>query len=192
MAEITEKTCEACMRALPLSDFRKHGQGFSKNCRSCLTPYKSQVGETKRCLLCGEVKLRSEFGFSSGVHGPLTRSYCRPCASVKSMAWRDRNADKARNAHLQRNYGITLDQYQEMLRQQNGLCAICGRLPGETRPDQGRAQGRPVRPLLAVDHDHATGKVRGLLCLPCNRGIGFLEDSIEIVRSALKYLENRN
>lgn len=189
MASANKKTCRRCKANLPIAEFNVYGARVAATCRSCANPYLSQRGDTKACAACGEVKPRSEFGVTQGALGPRSRSYCGQCSSAKAMAWRDRNSDRARDSYLRRQYGITLDKYRELLTQQNGVCAICGKLPGETRPDQGRSQGRPVRPLLAVDHDHATGKVRGLLCLPCNRGIGFLEDDIETVRSALKYLE---
>lgn len=142
----------------------------------------------RQCNKCGEVKPYSDFSPRPTSAGPVPRSDCKRCLSKKSLLWRDRNHTKARNAYLVRTYRITLEDYDELLRQQNGVCAICSKPPGETRPDQGRKQGRPVRPLLAVDHDHASGKIRGLLCLPCNRGIGFLEDSVETVASALEYL----
>lgn len=104
------------------------------------------------------------------------------------MEWRDRNPDRVRDADLRRKYGITLADYRDLLERQGGVCAICQKPPGESRPGQGRVQGRPVRPLLAVDHDHETGKVRGLLCIPCNRGIGFLEDDPQIISRAADYL----
>jgi len=111
------------------------------------------------------------------------------------MEWNDKNWDKARDAHLRRQYGITLEHYERLFAQQNGVCAICGDPPGLGNTNLGRKgerrQGRPTRPLLAVDHDHVTGKVRGLLCIPCNRGIGFLKDSADVIRFALKYLEER-
>lgn len=78
-----------------------------------------------------------------------------------------------------RSYGIDCDGFERMLAEQKGLCAIC-----ETSPDP----NHPVKHkrVLAVDHDHATGKVRGLLCYNCNHGIGnFLEDPMLIVKAIL-------
>lgn len=81
-----------------------------------------------------------------------------------------------------RRYGITLADYNEMLAVQKGLCLIC------TEPETAKFKdGRIKR--LSVDHDHKTGKVRGLLCNPCNRGIGYLRDSLPIIKGALNYLE---
>jgi len=77
---------------------------------------------------------------------------------------------------LRRTYGITLACYEDMHKAQKGLCAICG------RPDE--VDGRR----LAVDHNHDTGEVRGLLCGPCNRALGLLQDSTKVLENASKYL----
>jgi hypothetical protein len=108
------------------------------------------------------------------------------------MAWRDENQDRARNSHLLRKFGITLEQYHAMLADQGGVCAICGEPPAIVMGQRSGRQGRQTRPMLVVDHDHATGNVRGLLCTPCNRGIGFLKDIPDMLRFALKYLEGRS
>ena len=68
-------------------------------------------------------------------------------------------------------YGITACEYTKMRILQNDACAICGSV-GD----------------LHIDHDHATGKIRGLLCGKCNRGLGQFEDSVEHMRSAVEYL----
>jgi Autographiviridae endonuclease VII len=83
-------------------------------------------------------------------------------------------------ANLLRMYGIDLAEYGRMYVEQGGVCAIC-RDRGE-RTTAGRDT-------LHVDHDHETGKVRGLLCGVCNRGLGLLGDSPLYLRSALAYLE---
>ena len=82
--------------------------------------------------------------------------------------------------HLKRHYNISLDQYNEILKDQNGVCAICYK--GESR----MLYGKPTD--LAVDHCHRTGKVRGLLCYSCNIGIGKLREDVTILSSALRYL----
>ena len=83
---------------------------------------------------------------------------------------------KLKNDWLRREYGITLDYFESMLSKQNGGCAICG--------GTGWGKGGPN-----VDHDHKTGKVRGLLCACCNMSIGGLGDDPKIVRRAAEYLE---
>lgn len=84
---------------------------------------------------------------------------------------------------LKYNFGISLVQYKDMLEKQNYSCAICGKRNGLDLHRPGAAKE------LSVDHCHRTGQVRGLLCSDCNRGIGQLQDSPEIVRRAAEYLE---
>lgn len=80
---------------------------------------------------------------------------------------------------LKHRHGITLAEYQKMFAAQNGLCAICQR---QNLKSDGTAKW------LVVDHDHVTDVVRGLLCDPCNRGIGFLRDDVENLERAVEYL----
>jgi hypothetical protein len=75
-------------------------------------------------------------------------------------------------------YGLTLDQYDDMILNQNGLCALCG-CP-ETNPKKFN---------MCIDHDHNTGKVRALLCDRCNRGIGSFGDNIDLLEKAVLYLK---
>ena len=79
---------------------------------------------------------------------------------------------------LRKTYGITLDEYDEMLEQQGGVCRLCG------SDTPSKRTGR-----FFVDHCHDTGKVRGLLCMRCNSAIGFLNDDPELLRKAIEYLE---
>lgn len=69
-------------------------------------------------------------------------------------------------------YGLTTADVEEMLRRQNRLCAIC--------EDEGT---------LCIDHDHTTGKVRGLLCRRCNLGLGHMRDDVKVVERAAQYLK---
>lgn len=81
-------------------------------------------------------------------------------------------------------YGITVDDYDNLLKKQNGVCALC--LKKETALQY---KGGPVRS-LNVDHDHRTGKVRGLLCRNCNVALGLLYDDLELFRRIIVYLAN--
>jgi len=80
---------------------------------------------------------------------------------------------------FENRYGITLEQYNEMVELQGGRCAICNKVPAGTSHTSRR---------LAVDHDHATGTVRGLLCGPCNTTIGMIEDSPGLLDRMRRYL----
>ncbi len=86
-----------------------------------------------------------------------------------------------RRAHLKRKYGITLEEYELLFEVAGGKCAIC--LRSETARRKGKLR------TLCVDHDHATGAVRGLLCTSCNRAIGYLGDDPLRARALADYLE---
>lgn len=114
----------------------------------------------------------------------------------KAAAWREKNKEKYRNYMREysrknrdrinqnqrkcrrlRIYGLTEEKYNELLIRQKHACAICGK--GKKKYD------------LAVDHDHKTGKIRGVLCSPCNRALGILGDSLESLKRAVDYLESK-
>ena len=101
--------------------------------------------------------------------------------------YRERNKDKEelwqRRTHLKSKYNLTEEQYNEMLRLQNGVCAIC------RQPESAMRRGK-IRN-LCVDHCHTTGQVRGLLCVACNLSIGYLKDSALLLRVAADYIEKR-
>lgn len=79
-------------------------------------------------------------------------------------------------------FGITVEQLEGMEASQAGLCAICGQ-PETTRGAHGKVKS------LAVDHCHETGRIRGLLCNNCNRAIGLLGDSVDLLLKAVQYLK---
>ena len=95
-------------------------------------------------------------------------------------AYRQANPEKEKQRSLRENFNISLRQYQEMHDNQNGKCAICNEPETQMRSGKVRA--------LAVDHDHKTGAIRGLLCSDCNTGIGKLKDNPKILQSAIQYL----
>lgn len=109
-----------------------------------------------------------------------------PGARIKqrntSRRWRLANPEESRraivNATLKAKYGITLVRYEAMLDEQNGGCAVC--------------KSKPEKQRLHVDHDHATGKVRALLCQACNVSIGKMKDSPELLRKLAAYIEEHN
>ena len=90
------------------------------------------------------------------------------------------NPDVRLNQRL-RKFGIDLMEYRRLLEQQNGKCAICCSEIGDAMGNR-----------LYVDHDHISGKVRGLLCSKCNFGLGNFNDDAELMRKAIKYLEENN
>jgi recombination endonuclease VII len=98
----------------------------------------------------------------------------RKCYACERAALRDRQ-DKAHDAYVVKTYGLQPGDYQRLYDAQGGRCYICQRATGRTRR-------------LAVDHDHATGLVRGLLCKPCNRMLGHARDDYYFFARAQEYL----
>lgn len=102
----------------------------------------------------------------------------REKAKENSRAWKTANPERVAAHARKARYGISQEQYDEMVMRQRGLCAICG------HADPKRA--------LSVDHNHATGRVRALLCNACNRGIGLLEDNADRLEAAAAYLKEHD
>lgn len=200
------KTCRTCGVTKPLTGFRsqvqKGGTVYHRlDCKECDRAalekrYQERktlpidASATQVCKVCNRELPLSEFSPSATYKSGVRRD-CKRCGSEKAMEWSDANWERNRDSRLRREFGITLEQYNAMLAEQGGACAICGEPPTIIGYRPSRRPGRPTRPILVVDHDHETGKIRGLLCIHCNRGIGFLKDSPDIVRFALKYLEER-
>jgi hypothetical protein len=119
----------------------------------------------------------------------------RDAILARSKAWRESHleyrkaytrrrqivsADKIADYKLRKTKGITLADHAVLLASQGGVCAIC------RRPESARRNGRPR--LMAVDHDHRTGAVRGLLCNACNTALGLFGDDIAVMEAAIAYL----
>ena len=118
--------------------------------------------------------------------------FCCACRAMREAeSHRDRSRARRKNQsglhqsnyNLFANYGITKEEYERMEIETGGLCSICGLAP---------TGGRNKHRKFAVDHDHKTGKVRGLLCWRCNSGLGCFADSTERLSAAVRYLEKSN
>lgn len=97
--------------------------------------------------------------------------------------WRYKNLDRAQSNEMKKRYGISLAQYEQMLADQGGACAICG---GQETATHKTTQ---LKRRLAIDHCHVTKKVRGILCTGCNTVLGNAKDNIDILLKAAEYLE---
>lgn len=136
--------------------------------------------ETKLCGRCKEPFPRESFRMRADGD---REGYCRECmkitAAARNKKWRAANPDSSREgsrrSKLKTAYGLTMESYDSMMREQSGLCAICHQPPGRRR--------------LAVDHCHSTGRVRGLLCAPCNTALGSFRDEIPLLVAAIAYLK---
>lgn len=110
---------------------------------------------------------------------------CLECKKANARYCREnrikRGKEYIRNSNLKHSHGLSLQEYNSLLKQQDGVCAVCKKL------ETGRNQFGTLP--LAVDHDHHTNKNRGLLCMRCNRALGLLGDSSERILSLFKYRE---
>lgn len=135
------------------------------------------------CTNCKQEKLLTEFYKSndkSSKNRPIGRkSHCKDCIRYKSKIYY--NTTKGRKyiqekSWKNKGFAFTVEEYEEMLIKQNYKCAICG----SNKNKNGTR--------LCVDHDHSTGKVRGLLCHDCNTSLGKFKDSVELLNRAINYI----
>jgi hypothetical protein len=136
----------------------------------------------KACRVCGINKTLTDFNKKSSSSDGY-RSECRECQkkSAKSRYDTDPNTHKQRTkvnqrAYTAKKFGLTLGELDVMYARQDSKCAICG----ITEQEHGK--------YLAIDHCHRTGKVRGLLCMPCNTGLGNFGDRSDLLMIAIMYL----
>jgi len=146
--------------------------------------------QSKKCRKCGLMKSRAEFTVrQSGPRIGHLAGYCKACAVITNRLTKERDPSIYRRCEwpskLKRLYGITVDDYNRILAEQDGACALCG----STTPENGsRKYKRIVRSVFDVDHNHKTGKVRGLLCTRCNRLVGLANDDPNTAKRLVKYL----
>jgi hypothetical protein len=193
------KRCKACEEVKPLEDFhrnKRQADGRAVRCRECVNAaqrdryagkgrapgYVVHWGvEGRRCTGCRVFKPWASFYRQRRGHkGRMAR--CKSCVKMSTGSSRQVNLEQVRRTERERKgrtganykarYGIDRDRYEAMARAQAGACAICGE--EEKR--------------LVVDHDHATGAVRELLCDRCNRLIGVLEEP-GLVDLGMAYIE---
>ena len=144
----------------------------------------------KICTVCNQTKSCKEFyKRKSSPDGFAT--HCKLCDNEKKRKWKEQNKDRAystdRERHLRHRYGITTVDYDAMLQEQEGKCGICG-----TSENYSSHNGNRKDWSFAVDHDHNTGQVRGLLCNNCNRALGLFNDCKKTLGAALKWLDTKD
>lgn len=177
--------CPSCLKPYKayVNDVRT---GKSSKCKSCRSIEQSTTREnlvtgTKKCGTCGEyLPLDMFYNSINSADGKGTR--CKPCDSIARQKWSRDNPVQSKQSSRNRNivfkYGITHNDYLERLKEQGGVCAICG-----TKDNKGKR--------FSIDHCHTTHKIRGLLCNQCNRGIGMLGDTAADLKRAYDYLLNQ-
>jgi hypothetical protein len=136
----------------------------------------------KRCKVCGKNRLIKFFhSHSSCAKG--VRAECKTChnkvSKVRHKKYIKENPDKRRSTVLKNKYGVTFEQYRAMLGAQGNACKICGSFsPGASKDH------------FSIDHDHKTGKIRGILCHGCNAGLGMFKEDTQSLKQAICYLDS--
>ncbi len=176
------KTCRACGLYKPLDEFHRQNKGNRDGrqsvCKPCAIEGVKQWQKDNRLKLNATHRAR--------VHGPKhDEILAKARAYARAHPFRDMSPERkavisaiSRRNRFKKSYGITPEQYDEMAAAQGGACRICGRLAA---PDPRKG--------LYVDHDHSTGRVRGLLCSQCNTALGLLNDDVALLAGAIEYLK---
>lgn len=130
---------------------------------------------TSKCIRCDTIKPLEDFPISRKKRDGNPRyAYCKVC-----------HGEYQRKQRMKRFFNLTIEDYNTIFKHQDGRCAICLKEPILGVRPSGRKRLR-----LAVDHDHKTGLIRGLLCMWCNRATGFFRDDVKKVRRVYKYFKS--
>lgn len=159
------KRCKKCGQWKPTTEFYRSAgmqDGYRNDCKGCNLAAKAARYKANPQPCIDRVKRWQQ---ENPDRLNATRRRRRELPEVKR---------RERAAHLMRKFGITIEQYEEMLAIQGGGCAICGRLPGKIS--------------LHVDHDHETGRIRGCLCFRCNNALGDFAENGDWLVAAANYL----
>lgn len=170
--------CTKCKEVRPRSDFYVSGDELRIPCKVCYrewhrgryVPKSGATDEPRACAHCGTV------------YQPKNRRPSIYCSMACGITAYSRTRER-RDVLLRRKYGIGADDYDLLLAEQGGGCALCGVKPEDLT--KGRWQT-----FLHVDHDHESGRVRGLLCPDHNLLLGRFGDSVEMFRAVVAYLEH--
>lgn len=179
------KKCPACGADKLVSEYRRNvarPDGLSFYCRECFKAIDRAAYQRRReaagfdvrhretppngfkwCPDCGSYQPVDSFALNRASRDGRC-SYCKPHTNERN-----------RERHFVLSYGMAQDEVEQMVEQQRGACLICE---------------RPLGSRAHVDHDHATGKVRGVLCFNCNGGLGQFRDDPDLLRRAADYLDD--
>lgn len=159
------KTCTLCGIEKELSEFSKdkhRKDGFTDRCKCC-----RNTAQKKYLVNAPEV---------------FSKIKAKRASAAKKFYSTKKGKDKLREYHLQKEFSMSIEDYNSLLEKQDGVCNICKRHRIASNKSN-----------MAVDHCHTTGKIRGILCNWCNRGIGIFEDNEEFLKRAIDYLkESKN
>lgn len=180
------KICKKCKLSKDESEFnvnKRYKDGLESACRECYQLYQKEYYHKNRDRILErernsyqknpEIKKKRATEYRDKNYEEVVR---------KRKETYYKNPDKHREYYLKDTYGITLKYYEEMLKAQGGCCGVC------------KKHHSTLQRNLCVDHNHVTGKIRGLLCDNCNHGIGklFADIGIETLYNAIEYIKKRD
>jgi len=188
------KRCADCREEKTRDRFGSYNSWYCKDCLSrrarewrhrkraeFLEAYPKQIATSRICSICKQEKPVEEFYFNGKARNHRS-SYCKPCSRKISRGREKTSIERLR--YKCKHMGTTPEWFKKKFQDQNGLCAIC-RQP-EDHPTK---NGSGIMRSLAIDHNHSTGKVRGLLCCKCNQSLHRLEKFPGWAESAVEYLK---
>ncbi|ERR1700677_3375205 len=192
---VREVSCKGCSTKFETTDARKNYCGNECRWKHLNSIRPTSKTEFRDCVVCGKAFQPMQ------KTGPGRKWCSEPCrhvmggnpvrlakmASGEADAAQLHAASVAKRRHsLKKTFGISLEQFNMMLEQQNGVCAIC------KQPETAKNGWNSKTRFLAVDHCHSTGKIRGLLCTQCNQGLGNFRDDAARMKAAIHYLESHD
>lgn len=179
------KVCSRCKKRKPESEFHKNRRtldGLSHYCKECVREYghKWHKANPKKVKEISRKYRKANFGKVKKRERKWRKVHLEE-VNERSRRWNKANPEKvkemSRKAYLKRVFDLTPEEYNRMFEAQGGVCAICGE---PERVDRLK--------YLSIDHNHITGKVRGLLCSRCNFVVGVTGENIVILQRTIDYL----
>jgi len=181
--DLNSKGCLACLKVFPVTSFYLKGKDTKRRDSRCKTCRSSEVRayRAKNPEIVKAIQDRTRAKHAEKHRRRASKWYRDNHEyAKKQMAERRKNKPEViKNEKLRLSFGITLDDYNNMMMIQNSCCAICS------------IDSMNFKRKLAVDHCHKTGRVRGLLCGKCNSAIGLMNDSTENLQNAISYLNKK-
>lgn len=166
-----KKVCSKCKNVKDITHFYKwnnYADGYYPSCKECKNNNKKEWINNNR----------EEYLKRRSVYGKSYYSKNKESIIKKTTEYHKKNPQVRKKALLNYYYGISLEAYQDIVNKNNGKCYICNEFPSHRK--------------LFIDHCHISNKIRGALCSKCNTILGFCNDKIEILKSAIKYLKKEN
>lgn len=188
------KRCGKCKTYKPVAMFNKNEKvwdGLGHVCKDCNTKMATTIKWKEHCFQngieqkwcgCCQRWLTLDCFAKNRAKSDGLQERCKECRSkhYKKVGPPDIPKEVRKERHrntLIRSYGLSVEEFNEMISAQGNRCAICGKK-------------EPYKRVLSIDHDHQTGKVRGLLCTRCNTVLGMLNDNIELLNKMEEYLKS--